>query len=197
MTGNAMPYLENVIGFELQRWRRVPFFKLHQPDSISSPIRDNVKSHEQAASERRREYERVRSIALCSHVNITISTHSCFLRIVCLSSCLSSNISSNLASQEAYFGTLYNNLYTINDVSLQSTIIIEMSEKATYPLKGGKMIHIHKRGEKKTFVSTSQFYQLITITSKLTLHITQNLNVVISNTFSFHYQVKNNGFNLV
>lgn len=137
-----------------------------------------MKSHEQAASERRREYERVRSIALCSHVfsplaslvkacsqgksNVTISTHSCFLRFVCLSSFLSSNISSNLTSQEVYFGTLYNNLYTTNDVSLQSTIIIEMSEKATYPLKGGKMIHIHKRGEKRNlcqyFIVLSTYY---------------------------------------
>lgn len=136
-----------------------------------------MKSHEQAASERRREYERVRSIALCSHVfsplaslvkacsqgksSVTISTHSFFLRFVCLSSFLSSNISPNLASQEAYFGTLYNNLYTTNDVSLQSTIIIEMSEKATYPLKGGKMIHIHKRGEKTPLSALHSFINLL------------------------------------
>lgn len=66
-----------------------------------------------------------------------------------------------------------------------------MSGKATYPLKGGKMIHIHKGGERKNlcqhFIVLSTYF---TITSKLTLHITQNLNVVIINTFCFHYQVK-------
>ena len=137
-----------------------------------------MKRQEQAASERRREYERVRSIALCSHVfsplaslvkacsqgksNITISTHSCFLRFVCLSSFLSSNISSNLASQEAYFGTLYNNLYTTNDVSLQSTIIIENVGKSNLPPERRKNDpHTQERRKKNLcqhFIVLSTYY---------------------------------------
>ena len=132
-----------------------------------------MKSHEQAASERRREYERVRSIALCSHVfsplaslvkacsqgksNVTISTHSHFLRFVCLFVCkaFSAVIVRQIWPRKKRILEHYNNLYKKNNVSLQSTIIIQMSEKETYPLKGGKMIHIHTRGEKKAFVSTS------------------------------------------